>query len=256
MLHRVIKKIIVEEIGFDYGKTINIFLATSRLEMNKKIMKKNLIIIAAIGVMLCMVGAVLFAFASASSSPAVNAAINVAPQINAQPLQNTNNPGGPMMPGNFTFPGNWTFPGNFTFQGNCGPQGNFGFQGRMMHGMHGQQMSGSQLSGSFLQNATVSSVSGTVVTETRGLLLLNTTSGQVSIQIPNEWNIGSQVVRGSDLFNGTFATSGQTVTLQVLESNIFSNTSFNLNEMVGYQATNSTGTIATAVLPYNIQPAS
>ena len=101
-----------------------------------------------------------------------------------------------------------------------------------MQGMRGPQMNGQQLSEGFLQNATVASVSGTVVTETRGLLLLDTTSGQVSIQIPNEWNIGSQVVGGYALFNGTFASSGQTITIQVIESNIFSNTNFNLNEMV------------------------
>ena len=211
-------------------------------------MRKSLIIIAVMGVMLCVVGAVLFANASASpSSSTVNSAV---PQVNVQPSQSVYNPGGPMIPSNFTF------PGNFTFQGNFAIQGNFGFQGRMMHGMHGQQMFGSQFSGEFLQNATLASVSGSVVTETRGLLLLDTSSGQVSIQIPNEWNIGSQVVSGATLFNGTFASSGQTVTLQVLESNVFSNTSFTLNEMVGYQATNATGTIATAVLPFNIQPTS
>src|SRR5208283_597112 len=142
-----------------------------------------------------------------TSSSTVNSAV---PQVSVQPLQSEYNPSGPMIPTNFTFPGNFTF------------QGNFGFQGRMMHGMQGQQMFGSQLSGEFLQNATLASVSGTVVTETRCLLLLDTSSGQVSIQIPNEWNIGSQVVSGATLFNGTFASSGQTVTLQVLESNVFS----------------------------------
>jgi hypothetical protein len=125
-----------------------------------------------------------------------------------------------------------------------------------MHGYQGQQAFGPQLYGAFLQNATLATVSGTVVTETRGLLLLETSAGQVSIQIPQEWNIGSQIVSGATLFNGTFASSGQTVTLQVLESNMFSNTSLSLNEMVGYQATNATSTTATAVLPFNIQPAS
>ncbi len=202
-------------------------------------MRKSLVIIALVGVMLCVVGAVLFANASASpSSSAINSAV---PQVNVQPSQIVGNPGSPMVPGNFTFPDNFTFSGNFT------SSGNFGFQG---------QMFGSQFSGRFLQNATLASVSGSVVTETRGILLLDTSSGQVSIQIPKEWNIGSQVVSGANLFNGTFASSGQTVTLQVLESNVFSNTSFTLNEMVGYQATNATGTTATAVLPFNIQPTS
>jgi hypothetical protein len=164
-----------------------------------------------------------------------------------------------MFPCNFTFPGNFTFSGNFTFPGSFAIHGNLGFQGRIMqgtHGMHRQQRFGSQVSGEFLQNASLASVSGSIVTETRGLLLLDTNSGQISIQIPNEWNIGSQVVSGATLFNGTFASSGQTLTLQVLESGVFSNTSFTINEMIGYQATNATGTTATAVLPFNIQPAS
>ena len=241
------QNLIMGEIGFDYGKRFNSFFENIVLGDELKIMRKSLIIIAVIGVMLCMVGAVLFANAFASTNnPNAN---NVAQQVNVLPSQSVNNPGGPILPGN------WTFPGNFTFQGNFGPRGNFGSQGRMMHGMHGQQMFGPQLSGAFLQNATLSSVTGSVVTETRGLLLLDTSSGQVSIQIPNQWNIGSQVVPGYTLFNGTFVSSGQTVTLQVLESNVFSNTSFNLNEMVGYQATNATDTVATAVLSFNIQPA-
>ena len=70
-------------------------------------MRKSLIIIAVVGVMLCVVGAVLFANASAStSSSAVNSAV---PQVNVQPSQIVCNPGGPMIPSNFTFPGNFTF---------------------------------------------------------------------------------------------------------------------------------------------------
>ena len=233
------------EIGFDYGKRLVkdlIDFWEHPFGDDSKSMRKSLVIIALVGVMLCVVGAVIFANAyAATNGSTVNGAV---PQVNAQPSQNVFNPGGPMIPGNFTF------PGNFNAQGNCG------FQGRMMQGTHGRQRFGSPFSGEFLQNATLTSISGSVVTETRGLLLLDTSSGQVSIQIPYEWNIGSQIVSGSTLFNGTFASSGQTVTLQVLESNVFSNTSFTINEMVGYQATNSTGTTATAVLPFNIQPAS
>jgi len=218
-------------------------------------MRKSLLTITVLGVMLCVVGAILlFVNASASAgSPTVN---SVVPQVNVQPSQIVNDPSGPMISRNFTWPGNFTFSGNFTFPGNLGLPGNFGFQGRMMHGTRGQQMFGSQFSGEFLQNATLASVSGSVVTETRGILLLDTSSGQVSIQIPREWTVGSQVVSGAALFNGTFASSGQTVTLQVLESYVFNNTSFTLNVMEGYQATNATGTTATAVLPFNIQPTS
>jgi hypothetical protein len=60
----------------------------------------------------------------------------------------------------------------------------------------------------------------------------------------------------STVFNGTFAATGQTVTLQVLEKTLASNTDFTVNTMMAYQATNTSGTTATAVLPYNIQPTS
>jgi hypothetical protein len=56
------------------------------------------------------------------------------------------------------------------------------------------------------------------------------------------------------LFNGTFAGSGQNVTVKVLESKVFSNANFSLNVMMGYEAINATGTHAYAVLPFNIQP--
>jgi hypothetical protein len=215
--------------------------------MFRKTMRKSLMIIALVGVMLCVIGAFFFANACVSNNNST--ANSASPQLNVQPSQTVNNPNGQFL-GNFTFPANFTLPGNFAF-----PAG-FEFQGRMMHGMHGQQRFGPQLSRQFLQNATLATVSGSVVTETKGLLLLDTSTGQVSIQVPGEWNIGSQVVNGATLFNGTFASPGQTVTIQVLESSVFSNTSVTLNEMIGYQATNTTGTTATAVLPFNIEPTS
>jgi hypothetical protein len=58
------------------------------------------------------------------------------------------------------------------------------------------------------------------------------------------------------LFNGMFASSGQNVTVEVLENSVFSNASFNINTMLAYEATNATGTQAYAVLPFNIEPTS
>jgi hypothetical protein len=115
---------------------------------------------------------------------------------------------------------------------------------------------GPYLTGAFLQNATLSNVTGTVVTVVNGMLVLDTSSGQVRILLPNEWTVGNETVNRVTLFNGTFASQGSSVTITVLESNVFSNANFSINEMLGYEAINATGTQAYAVLPFNIQPAS
>lgn len=109
--------------------------------------------------------------------------------------------------------------------------------------------------GSFLsENTTLSTVEGSVVSQLRGILILDTGSGQVRVLIPNAWTLGNDVVSRAELFNGTFASTGQTLTVNVLESTLFSNTNFSVNMMLGYEATNATGTHAYAVLPFNIQP--
>ena len=127
-----------------------------------------------------------------------------------------------------------------------------------MEGGHGRQMMGEGLQ--FIQllseNATFSTVQGTLDSQTRDLLILDTGSGQVRVMIPNEWTVGSEVVNSVSLFNGTFVSSGQTLTVDVLKSDLVSNASFSVNVMLGYEAVNATGTHAYAVLPFNIQPAS
>jgi hypothetical protein len=136
---------------------------------------------------------------------------------------------------------NATLPDNFTIP--C-PLGHMPQMGRNDFGWNGR----------LLQNATLSTVSGTVVAEVRGMLILDTGSGQIRVSLPQQWTVGSEVVNRATLFNGTFAGSGQTVTINVLESNLFSNTSFSINTMLGYEAINTTGTHAYAALPFNIQP--
>jgi hypothetical protein len=115
---------------------------------------------------------------------------------------------------------------------------------------------GFQWTEQLLQNATLSTVSGTVVSEVKGMLVLDTGSGQVRVLLPKGWTVGNEVVGRASLFNGTFASAGQSVTVSVLESEVFSNANFSINVMLGYEAINATGTHAYAVLPFNIQPSS
>lgn len=124
---------------------------------------------------------------------------------------------------------------------------------RMMGHMWG---SGFQYTNTLSQNATLSTVQGTVVSEVRGLLVLDTGSGEIRVSVPRQWTVGSEVVSGASLFSGIFASDDQNVTVKVLENSVFSNTSFSINTMLAYEATNATGTQAYAVLPFNIQPSS
>ncbi len=107
-----------------------------------------------------------------------------------------------------------------------------------------------------LQNATLSTIQGTVVSEFRDILILDAGSGQTRVLLPKGWTLDNEVVGRVGLFNGTFASPGQSVTLKVMESDVISNTSFSINIMMGYEAINATGTHAYAVIPFNIQPGS
>jgi hypothetical protein len=108
----------------------------------------------------------------------------------------------------------------------------------------------------FLENATITTINGTVVSEFKGMLILNTGSGEVRILMPQYWSVNSEVVGRSKLLNSTYSFSGpgENITATVLESRLFSNASFSIGVMVGYEITNATGTNAYAVLPFNIVP--
>jgi hypothetical protein len=139
---------------------------------------------------------------------------------------------------------NITFPTNATWLGH-------------MERCRGQQMMGNsqQLVQMLSENATLSTVQGTVVSQVGRVLILDTGSSQVRVMIPNEWTLGNEVINSAALFNGTFVSSGQTLTVNVLKSDLFSNANFSVNVMLGYEAVNATGTHVYAVLPFNIQPA-
>lgn len=110
----------------------------------------------------------------------------------------------------------------------------------------------------FLENATITTVNGTVVSLFRGMLILDTASGEVRVLVPKYWSVGTEVVGRWKLFNSTYSFSapGQSVTVKALESEMFENPSFSINVMVGYEITNATGKNAYAVLPFNIVPSS
>jgi len=108
----------------------------------------------------------------------------------------------------------------------------------------------------FLENATAATVNGTVVTEFKGMLILDTGQSEVRILMPQYWSVGTEVFDREKLFNTTYSFSGpgENVSVKALESEVFTNPSFSINVMVGYEITNATGTTTYAVLPFNIVP--
>ena len=110
----------------------------------------------------------------------------------------------------------------------------------------------------FLENATITTVNGTVVSMFKGVLILETGSSEVRILMPKYWSVGTEVVGRWNMFNSTYSFSapGQDVTVKALESEMFENPSFGINAIVGYDITNATGTTAYAMLPFNIVPSS
>jgi hypothetical protein len=108
----------------------------------------------------------------------------------------------------------------------------------------------------FLENATVATVNGTVVSEFKDMLIMDTGQSEVRILMPQYWSVDTEVVGRAKLFNTTYSFSGpgEKVTVKALESEVFKNPSFSINVMVGYEITNATGTTAYAVLPFNIVP--
>lgn len=191
-------------------------------------MKKSLKMATVAVVALLALGAVAFVYASSLNGFNAN-------NTDEQKQMDMQNMRSFFMTDNITLPDNVTMPCHMR----RGPQ------------MHAN---GLQLGRNFLENATISTVQGTVVSEYKDMLILNTDAGQVRVLLPKEWSVNNDIISRGELFNGTFASSGQNVTIKVLESDVFSNASFSINVMIGYEAINATSTHAYAVLPFNITP--
>ena len=187
-------------------------------------MKKSLNIAAVAAVVFLALGAVAYVYACSQNDSTANANEQQMHMQNMQTFFGSNNCT------NFTMP--------------------WGHMRRMPQ----MRANGLQLVKGLSENATLSNATGTVVSEVNGMLVLNTGSGEVRVLLPKDWTVDSEVVGRATLFNGTFASPGQSMTVEVLESDVFSNVNFSINVMIGYEAINATGTHAYAVLPFNIQP--
>lgn len=217
------------ELGMQLGLILKNGLISARFAARVRRcerMRKTLKIAAVAAVVFVALGAVAFALALSQNGVTANAN----EQTNMQNMQTFFGMNNVTCPTNATMP--WAH----------------------MDRMPQMRANGLQWTEGLSQNATLANVSGTVVSEVKGILILDSSSGQIRISLPKDWTVGTEVLDRNILFNGTFASPGQSVTIEVMESSVFSNANFSINEMLAYEAINATNVQAYAVLPFNIQP--
>lgn len=104
-----------------------------------------------------------------------------------------------------------------------------------------------------IANATPIEINGTVVALIKDMLVLDTDEGHVRIHLPPVWTINYEVMQTEELFNNTFSSIGQNVTVKALKAVLFENEGLSINIIMGYEIINAESVHAYAVLPFNIE---
>jgi hypothetical protein len=104
-----------------------------------------------------------------------------------------------------------------------------------------------------LANATSIQINGTVAALVKNKLILNATTGHMTIILPSQWTVDTEVMTRTQLFNGTFTGIGKPITVTALKLTLFENQNININLLWGYRVTNTNSTTAYALLPFNIE---
>ncbi len=103
-----------------------------------------------------------------------------------------------------------------------------------------------------LANATSVEVNGTVVALMKNKLILDASTGRMTIILPAQWTVGTKVMTRTQLFNGNFTAVGKAIKVTALKLTLFENQNININLLWGYRITTNS-TTAYALLPFNIQ---
>jgi hypothetical protein len=104
-----------------------------------------------------------------------------------------------------------------------------------------------------LANASAIEINGTVVAVVKTMLVLDTDEGHLRVHLPALWTVASEVVDRDALFNTTFSSVGQDVTVRALQAELFETSEFGLTVSMGYELINADAVHAYAVLPFNIE---
>ena len=102
-------------------------------------------------------------------------------------------------------------------------------------------------------NATPIEINGSVVALVKNMLVLDTDDGHLRIHVPPVWTLNHEVMETEELFNSTYSSTGENVTVKALKAVLFENEGLSINVMMGYEIINADSVHAYAMLPFNIE---
>jgi hypothetical protein len=105
----------------------------------------------------------------------------------------------------------------------------------------------------FLNNSEPVAIEGAAVTLLDGMLVVNTADGQVRVALPEEWTVGTDVVAREMLFESSYLSVGENVTVSALRADIIQKEGLSIYFAVGYEIVDDAGVHAYAAIPINIE---
>ncbi len=106
-----------------------------------------------------------------------------------------------------------------------------------------------------IAHSTPVEVNGEAVALVRNMLIVQVGEDQVRVLMPRGWTVDGNVIGAGRLFNGTYMSFGDDVTVKALKTVLKTDDEgFNIYTLIGYEIIdNENGAHAYAILPFNIE---
>lgn len=106
-----------------------------------------------------------------------------------------------------------------------------------------------------IAHSTPAEVNGKAIALVKHMLVVQVGETQVRVLMAPGWIVDEKVIRAGKLFNGTYMSFGDTITVKALKTVLKTDdTGFSLYTLLGYEIIDETsGAHAYAILPFNIE---
>ncbi len=106
-----------------------------------------------------------------------------------------------------------------------------------------------------IAHSTPAEVNGEAVALVRNMLVVQVGEDQVRVLMPQGWIVDGEAIRAGRLFNGTYMSLGDDVTVKALKTILKTDgEGFSIYTLIGYEIIdNENGAHAYAILPFNIE---
>jgi len=108
-----------------------------------------------------------------------------------------------------------------------------------------------------IAHSTPAEVNGKAVALVKHMLIVQVGKEQVRVLMPIGWIVDEKAIRVGRLFNGTYMSLGDNITVKALKTILKTGEGFSLYTLIGYEIIDQTsGAHAYAILPFNIETSS